>query len=391
MVKIKDLKAKDVMSEKLPQTSPDKTVSEAIGLMRKYDLEEVPITENDEVVGIISDNTFIDKRNLSFSAKLRHVMSKPPEVNMNDSLVKVSEMLLASGHRGVPVTSKGEHYEGFISRKDISKIVPSIDELKNTKVKDFMTPNPATIQGSENIGKARSMMKNYDVRVLPVVNKYEKLTGMIGIQDILENVARPHHRQEKGVRSGEKDSPYQKIDIESIMSEPPITTTSNSSIHQAVEKMNEHGISTLVATQGDEIKGVITQFDLIEMITSFREADQVYVQITGLKERADMYDQMYDQIQGYLKKINNVLKPLVLNVHVVTHQKEGSQAKYSVRLRLSTDKGMYYAKKFDWNVMKALDEGLESVRRKVFSDKEKRLDKRKHPKYQKIISEQGQE
>ncbi len=389
MVKIKDLKAKDIMGEKLPHSSPDKRVSDAIGLMRKHDLEEVPIIENDEVVGIISDNTFIDKRNLSFSTRLRHVMSQPPEVNLDDSMVDVSEMLLASGHRGVPVTSEEGSYEGFISRKDICEVIPTIDELKKTEVKDFMTPNPATIQVGENIGKARSMMKNYDVRVLPVVDKHNNLSGMIGIQDILENVARPEHRQEKGVRTGEKDSPYQKIDIGSIMSEPPITTTSNSKIQDAADKMNEHEISTLVATEGDDIKGVLTQFDLIEMITSFREADQVYVQITGLKESPGIYDQMYDLIQSYLKKMNRVLKPLVLNVHVVTHQKGGDQSKYSVRLRLSTDHGMYYAKKFDWNVMKALDEGLESLRGKVFSDKEKKLDKRKHPKYQKIISEQG--
>ncbi|MBS3782023.1 MAG: CBS domain-containing protein [Candidatus Thermoplasmatota archaeon] len=387
MAKIEDFKAEDIMSEKLPHAEPGDTVSDAIGLMRKHEMEEIPVVQDSQVVGVLSDTVFIDRRNLSFSTKLKHVIHRGPSVDEDDSLVEVSEMLLSSDYRGVPVTSKSGDYIGFLTRKNVTETIPKLDELKKTIVKEFMTPSPATIKTHENIGKARAMMKRYDVRVLPVVNKYGILRGMVGIQDILEEVARPMTRQEKGVRSGERDSPYQDIEVQSIMSEPPITINPNSKIHKAAEKMNEHDISTLVAIQEDEIKGILTQYDLIEMITSFREADQVYVQISGLEEGPEIYDQMYDLIQSYLKKINKVLKPLVLNVHVVSHQKEGNQRKYSVRLRLSTDHGMLYAKEFDWNMMKALDMALDTLKKRIFQEKEKRVKKRKHPKYQKLISE----
>jgi len=388
MAKMEDFEAKDIMSEKVPYARPNDTVSDAIGLMRKHNMEEVPVVQDDHVVGVISDTTFIEKRSLPFSTKLKHIVHRGPEVKENDSIVEVSEMLLSSDYRGVPVISNSGDYVGFLTRKNIIEVIPSLEELKKTRVKEFMTPSPATIKEKENISKARAMMKRYDVRVLPVVDNYGKLRGMIGIQDILEEIARPVTREEKGDKTGERDSPYREIEIQSIMSEPPITTQPNSYIYNAAAKMNEHQISTLVATDGDEIKGILTQYDLIEMLTSFREEEQVYVQITGLEDRPEVYNQMYNLIQSYLKKINKVLKPLVLNVHVVTHQKEGNQAKYSVRLRLSTDFGMFYAKKFDWNMMSALDEALESLRKRIYQDKEKRVDSRKHPKYQKIISEE---
>ncbi len=388
MAKMEDFEAKDIMSEKVPYARPNDTVSDAIGLMRKHNMEEVPVVQDDHVVGVISDTTFIEKRSLPFSTKLKHIVHRGPEVKENDSIVEVSEMLLSSDYRGVPVISNSGDYVGFLTRKNIIEVIPSLEELKKTRVKEFMTPSPATIKEKENISKARAMMKRYDVRVLPVVDNYGKLRGMIGIQDILEEIARPVTREEKGDKTGERDSPYREIEIQSIMSEPPITTQPNSYIYDAAAKMNEHQISTLVATDGDEIKGILTQYDLIEMLTSFREEEQVYVQITGLEERPEVYNQMYNLIQSYLKKINKVLKPLVLNVHVVTHHKEGNQAKYSVRLRLSTDFGMFYAKKFDWNMMSALDEALESLRKRIYQDKEKRVDSRKHPKYQKIISEE---
>ncbi len=380
MAKIDDVTAKEIMRDKSVSAHPEDTVSDAIGLMKKHEISEVPIVEEGDVTGIISDGTFIDKRNLPFSTKLEHVMSKPPHVREQDSIVDVSEMLLSSNYRGIPVTSGNSSYTGFISRKDITKIVPEIDELKNTKVSEFMTPSPSTIKEHESVGKAKAMMKKLDVRVLPVVDKHERLTGMVGISDILEE-ARPVKREEKGDRTGERDSPYTGLEVRSVMVNPPITASPTDSIPEAAKKMSENGISTLVAVDDDDIKGILTEFDLIEMITSFREADQVYVQITGLEEDAEMYDQMYDLVQKYLRKINKVMKPLVLNIHVVSHQKEGNQAKYSIRLRLSTDYGMFYSKEFDWNIMKALDEGLDNLEREVFEQKEKWVDNKKHPKY----------
>ncbi|MBS3781709.1 MAG: CBS domain-containing protein [Candidatus Thermoplasmatota archaeon] len=388
MTSIKDIKAKDVMSEKLQHTTPHERVSDVIGLMRKHGLEEVPVIENGEVVGFVSDNTFIDRRNLSFSTKIKHVMNPPPEVNVENSLVRVCEMLLSSGYRGVPVTSESGKYKGFISRKDISRIIPSIDELKKTMVKDHMTPDPETIIGDEHVGKAKAMMERYDVRVLPVVDNHGKLIGMVGIQDILDKVTRPIAREEKGNMSGEIDSPQRDVDVDSVMSEPAITTTPNSMIYDAAEKMNEEDISTLVAIDGDDIKGVLTQFDLIEMITSFRESDQVFVQISGLKGHHEVYDQIYDVTQRYLNKMNKVLNPLVLNIHVVSHQEGGTQSKYSIRLRLSTDYGMYYAKEVNWNIMDGLDKGLDSLKKRIFQDIEKNRENKRSPEYQEFISKQ---
>ncbi|MFO8149013.1 MAG: CBS domain-containing protein, partial [Trueperaceae bacterium] len=94
---------------------------------------------------------------------------------------------------------------------------------------------------------------------------------------------------------------------------PAITTKPDFTIPEAAEKMIEHDISTLVVTENDEIKGVLTRYDLIEIIASFREKEEVYVQVSGVEGTPEVYHQMYDLIQNFLEKINKVLKPLVLN------------------------------------------------------------------------------
>jgi len=381
MARIEDFQAKDVMTKDFITAKPDDKVSDAIGLMGKHGIAEIPILSDGKVIGLVAEDMFVKKRHLPFSTKLANIMSKPPNVKEGDDIVEVCELLLSSGYRGVPVRSQDRKYVGFVSRSDIIKKIPDIDELGKSIVGDYMTPSPSTIREHDTVIKAKNMMENIDEKVIPVTDKHGRLSGMVGIKDIIKE-SRPVTRHEKGERSGEKDSPSKDLEIRSIMVTPPITTSPKESIHSAAKKMSEHNISTLVAVEDEDIKGILTQIDLIETIASFRESDQVYVQITGLEEDPDVYDQMYQMVQKYLQKFNNVLKPLVLNIHVVTHRTEGHEKKYSIRLRLNTDRGMYYAKKFDWNIMRALDDGLTSLRKKIFQDKEKKLDRyRQHPKY----------
>lgn len=381
MARIDDFRVKDIMSKEVITTEPKDTVSDAIGLMKKHNISEIPITEDGEIIGMISDEKFIERRHLPFSTKLEHVMSKPPKINDSDSIVELCEMLLSSGYRGLPVRADKGKLVGFVSRTDIVSVIPDIDDLVDIDVNDVMTPSPTSVNEREGIGKAKSMMKKLDERVLPVVDKHGHLSGMIGVKDIVNGGSGPFEREEKGERRGERDSPYNYMEVQSLMNKPPVKITPNDTIKKAAEKMNDYNISTLVAAENGNVKGIITQYDLVEMITTFREAEQVYVQITGLEASPEMYDQMYNLVQKYLKKINKVLKPLVLNIHVVTHKKEGNETKYSIRLRLNTDYGMFYANKYDWNIMKVLDESLESVRKRVFQKKEKWVANKKHPKY----------
>ncbi|MGM0404716.1 MAG: CBS domain-containing protein [Thermoplasmatota archaeon] len=381
MAQVEDFQAKDVMTKNYITAKPDDKVSDAIGLMRKHDVAEIQVVENGEVLGIVAEDMFVKKRHLPFSTKLAHVMTKPPNVEQDDTIIDVCELLLSSGYRGVPVKSNHD-IVGFVSRSDIIEIIPDIDDLRKSTVSEYMTPSPTTIREHDSIIKAKNMMENLDEKVIPVTDEHGRLSGMIGIKDIIKGSSRPVSRYEKGEKGGEKDSPYSDMEIRSMMVTPPITTTPGETIHDAAKKMKENNISTLVAVEDEAIKGILTQIDLVETIASFRESDQVYVQITGLEEGPDVYDQMYQMVQKYLQKINRVLKPLVLNIHVVTHHTSGHEKKFSIRLRLNTDHGMFYAKKFDWNIMRALDEGMNSLQKKIFQDKEKKLDRyRKHPKY----------
>ncbi len=384
MAGIDDYTAKDLMSKNLIVANKDETLSNAMGIMKKHSISEVLIKDEDgDVVGMVTQEMFTQRRHLPLSTKLENVMHSPPSVQADDDIVNICEMLMSSGYRGIPVTSSKGEIIGFVSRSDIVRKIPQMAEFKDLKVNDIMTPAPSTITEHDTIDMAKNMMRNFDEKVIPVVNKDGKLSGMIGIKDMIKSDMYPYLREEKGDMTGERDSPHRKIEIRSLMTSPPITTTPDEKCVDAARKMVKNDISTLIALDEEgDIEGILTTIDLIETLASFKEGEQVYVQITGLSEGPDTLDMMYELIQKYLKKFNNVIKPLVMNIHVVTHNEAGTETKYSLRIRLQSDHGMFYVKEYDWNMMRALNEGLEHMRRVIFNEKEKKLDQmRKHPKY----------
>ncbi len=140
LAKVEYFKARDIMGEKLPHAEPNDTVSDVIGLMVKHNLEEVPIVKDDQVVGVLSDTLFIERRNLSFSTKLKNVVHRGPTVDEDDSIIDVSELLLSSDYQGVPVTSKSGTYIGFVTRKNLTEVISELDELKKNNGKRIYDP-----------------------------------------------------------------------------------------------------------------------------------------------------------------------------------------------------------------------------------------------------------
>ncbi|MBN8835264.1 MAG: cystathionine beta-synthase [Niastella sp. SCN 39-18] len=84
-------------SQKTVYTHPDASVSEAIELMKKYDIENIPVIENDNNVGAISENGLFNKilNNPGIKEEqVKNVMEKPyPEVSFDTPVERLSSYI----------------------------------------------------------------------------------------------------------------------------------------------------------------------------------------------------------------------------------------------------------------------------------------------------------
>lgn len=122
------------------------------------------------------------------------------------------------------------------------------------KVKDYMSSPIYVIERNEPIQRARNLMFKYGIGRLPVLDG-GKLVGIVTKYDITNrlNQAAPEWRRR----------PIDKVPIQVVMTESPITIYPDATMSQAAELMVENGISGLPVERDGEIAGMITSRDMI--------------------------------------------------------------------------------------------------------------------------------
>ncbi len=238
-----------------------------------------------------------------------------------------------------------------------------------------MTHKPTCIMETDNIKKARTIMMQLSMRTLPVVDSKERLVGVVGVKD-LASVWTPKTKESRGELSGEKIS--LDVEVRSVMNSEPISIGMDGKVRDVIELMQENEISSILICEKRKPLGIITPLDLIELIVRMIKRESLYVQITGLDEEdTDYYDDMYDLIEKYMKKINKIQRTRLFSLHVTQYHDKSLLKEYELRARLSTDKHLFYAQGKGWNLMLALDEVLDVLDGIVTKDKDRRLGARK--------------
>ncbi len=371
--RLRDLKVRDFMSRDVVTGSADELLSEVLGRMRTEDVHEIPIVEKKKLLGIVSMAAIARHKGIQPTAKASHLMQKPPEVSPDLDLAAAAEFFLSSGHRSLPVAEK-EKLVGILSRSDVVRALAECSEIEGMAVSQVMTPQPQCVAERDTITQARTVMAGLGERAVPVVNADRHLVGVVGLKDLTELFAHPKERMGSRGRAAQKDPV--KILVGSIM-RPPVTVTPDVALPKALAVMRDQGISTLVVVEDAEPTGILTNSDLVELAARFREREGLFVQISGLEEQPDVYEQIYDMIQKAMKRIAALVTPRMLNVHVVQYKADGDNSKWSIRARFTTEHQMYYLKHFDWELFKALDGLLDQLEQQIKKEKDRKVTDRK--------------
>lgn len=375
-IEIEELLVKDVMSSSAVTATKGETLSAVISRMKKDHLREIPVLEGNKPVGLVSYSSFLLRRSLPLSTKVEQVMHPAPRLEEDMPITKAVEEMMASGVRGAPVV-RNEKMVGFVSRTDIIKVLPNVEQLKNKKVSEFMTKNPQFVTEKEGVRRAQMLMKGLMEKSLPVVDSSGRLVGAVSMHEVMDIIWSPKSSKPYNELVGSDKEPPD-IAVGSIMSQPAISVSPSDSIGKVASLMLEKGLATIFVHEGERLVGVVSQADLMEQVISLKKREGVYVQITGLvEEDPDVYNVLYDEIEKAMNRIDKIQFPRVFTVHIQTYNSEGMRSKYSIHGRLTTDRSMYYASQTDWNLYKTMDALLNQLEKTVKREHEKTLDLRK--------------
>ena len=374
--RIEAVKLRDMMSTDFSYVSPDEHLTDVLKRMGNLDLHEIPVSQDGKrLMGVVSYGTLLKRRNLSTSSKAGSISIMPQEITPDTLVTEVAEAFLTSGFRQIPVVS-GQNIQGMVTRTDLIGIIKDIKELRDLKVYDIMTEDVQTIGSEDPVDAAVLSMKNLTIRTLPVVDDNGQLTGIIGIKQVANYNWRERKRETVGEVTGD-NSPVE-IKVSSIALSSVYTIRSTSTLGEAVDEMLEHNISTLPVVDDGDLVGILTKYDIIELLASFRQRDMVYTQITGL-DQDDRFavDEIDSTITQSLHKIAKISRPMLFTLHVTKYHANGGNMKYSLNGRLITEGRIWVASAVDWDIIRATASLMQRFERRVIEKKEEKVAYRK--------------
>jgi len=130
-MKANPIKVFDVMSNDPLTVSPSDTVGKAEELMYENHYRQLPVVENKQLIGIVSDRdirsflaqpSFVEpeKRARALRTKVNEIMTaKPLTVSPEDDLREAVELLIEEKIGGIPVVDETEGLVGIVTYVDV--------------------------------------------------------------------------------------------------------------------------------------------------------------------------------------------------------------------------------------------------------------------------------
>ncbi len=115
------MKVKNWMSRDVVTISPEATLQDAIGLMKKHSIRHIPVVEDGELVGWVSEGDIRGAylASLIEDIRVRDVMIKEPiTISPEADLEEAAEVLYRHGIGGIPVV-EGRQVVGVVTVTDI--------------------------------------------------------------------------------------------------------------------------------------------------------------------------------------------------------------------------------------------------------------------------------
>jgi acetoin utilization protein AcuB len=133
--------------------------------------------------------------------------------------------------------------------------------MKKSQVRDWMTPNPITIDPLTTLPEAHKLMKECHIRRLPVV-EHDKVVGILTLGDVRE--ASPSDATSLSIF--ELNYLLAKLTVEKIMTRDPIVIAPTATIREAAQLMLDHKLGGLPVVENDKLVGIITESDIFRVL-----------------------------------------------------------------------------------------------------------------------------
>lgn len=175
----------DWMSKNVITIEVDKSMEDAVKLLKKHDIKMLPVMKKGKLTGIItdrdlkraqaSDATSLDIHELLYllsTIKIGHVMSKNPiTVPLDFTIEETADILLKNKISGVPVVDSKGNIVGAITQNDLFRALISLSGFgkKGIQFAFLIEDRPGSIK------EVADIIRKFNGRMVSILSTYDNI------------------------------------------------------------------------------------------------------------------------------------------------------------------------------------------------------------------------
>ena len=262
------LEVGDIMSTDVATVSPKSTVVSAAEIMSSNNISSIVVSENGYISGIVTETDMLKKAVVEShdfgNMKVEQIMSSPVRTfTRNLSVMEAGKIMETENIRRLVIIDNKQPV-GIVTQSDLVRALASYTLSK--EVSEIMTSDVAVVDSSETVKAAAEFMASQDISCLVVIDD-DSVVGICTERDLLKRIV------------AVKRDPARTI-MKDVMSSPVVTIPSDCSVLSARRLLEKTSIRRLVVVDDENLRGVITQTDILKAIkTMLEEEEQNYLKL----------------------------------------------------------------------------------------------------------------
>lgn len=176
---------KNWMNEKIVSIDEQRSISEAINILKDYECTMLVVTKKGKQVGVVTDRDIkkattsdvstldvFELRDIISKVKIKAIMTKKPvTVPLDYTIEETAEVLLRENISSVPVVDEGDQIVGEISQIEIFKVLISLTGIgkRGIQFAFLVEDRPGSIKNLTDI------MRSYGTRMVSILTSYQNV------------------------------------------------------------------------------------------------------------------------------------------------------------------------------------------------------------------------
>ena len=378
----------EISTREVVTITPDTSVGTTIGIMEKNKFHNLVVRANDGIYLVNIQDLLLASNS---DSHVDEFMFKPHSIHKDTPTIDAIRELMDSGQRAAPVVNDDDTLVGIVTEYDFMKRGSESRLLKDVQVRRMMNRNPITVEETDSIGKARSIMRKDGIGRVLVVDEMSNLLGIVTGGDILKKVYKPKRRMTSGEFKGEKVTRMEQP-VSVIMNAPVITADIDANLAEVANLLQHHDIRGVPIVKERVPRGIVTIQDILRYLRTLREEAMVEVEIQGTLD--DEYKDLAERIiETEVRKIAKFARRMQwIKIVIKKEHDRGGVPYYKISAQVKTSDKLYIGqaepkpiktitaktedeveetkvRKRRWDFIEVLKDALLSVERQIEEDR----------------------